>query len=253
MKYPLVFSNRHYVFEIDGKSMLLDTGSPSSFFFENPGKIEVGNKSFQLKASPIPGMKENTEKLVDEKVDGIIGLDIISLFTVVIEKDICFFDVAEIVDEEQLKNIDNLREYHKDHGTIDFTDKFEGMRDAVTVPLKTARGILSFDAEVNGRQVTAFLDTGASNSYAAPSVLAGLESSGTTEDYFALQNEWDTSRVYYNVETKIAGKDFKLRFCTNPRIQGAYNLPEDTAIMGAEELYFDTLVIDISGKKMILL
>lgn len=252
MKYPLVFSNRHYVFTVDNKEMILDTGSPFSFFFEKPGEIELGNEKFQLPASPIPGMKENTEKLVDEKVDGIIGLDIISRFTVVIEKDICFFDVAEIADEEQLNKIDNLREYHKDHGTIDFTDKYEGMRDAITVSLKTEQGILRFDAEVNGSRVTAILDTGASNSYAAPSVLAGIESNGTTEDYFALQNEWGTSDVYYNVETKIADKDFKLRFCTNSMIQGAYNLPEDMVVMGAEELYFDTLVIDFSGKKMIL-
>lgn len=75
-KLELIISNNHIVFNQNGKNYLIDTGSPTSFSFDNESSIILGGRVFAF--SPVRlCQKQDVDVLSQMDISALIGLDII--------------------------------------------------------------------------------------------------------------------------------------------------------------------------------
>ena len=148
--YELI--NNHYLVDIDGKRLLVDTGSPTSFWMDSHcQEITIDGVKYTLQGRPSNVDVAETMKLIGTKVDGFIGLDIIRQTSLTIYK----------------------------NGLIEFRpNEVDGKR----IDLNT-NGFLTFRVEAHAMSGAFIIDTGAKYGYGIRGLFDGLTAFGHVEDY----------------------------------------------------------------------
>lgn len=154
--YKLEIVDKHPVLRnVLDKRYLIDTGSPIS--------MTVGNEPFLLCGKSFESSNLNIIDTVQDlsglNVDGLIGLDVLSMFNILIS--------------------------YKDN-VIKFShEAFRIPGQTVPMCLLPLKPAVIFKADLNGQPVRCILDTGAQIDYVVSKRLVeGLESSGEAEDFY---------------------------------------------------------------------
>ena len=151
----------HVLANLDEGRFVVDTGSPTSF--ARGGKISFAGKTADVSTSAM-GMLDADELsgYVGVKLDGMIGMDILGDYR------LSFVGNRLLVDDVNAPE-----------------DGF------VALPTDSFLGIPVVTIGVNGRDVKAFVDTGAKTSYLNPDLLAGLPVEETVHDFYPGVGEFD--------------------------------------------------------------
>ena len=192
MKKTFTINNfdKHLIIEDNGKTYLIDTGSPSSIFdgesLEFLGQTCHKNNLMSLAARVMP---LDISNLLGMHVDALIGNDILKHFA------ICF-----------------------DYGNSEITFSDEGLTlpDAVAVPINTSFGVPKAKMSLQGHEGLFFLDTGAKISYVSSATTNGLTPGETDTDFYPGVGDFETP--IFNLDTTIADKTFKARYGNLPKV-----------------------------------
>lgn len=185
---PIHEIHGHIVADVDGRTFLVDTGSPLSFGFDGSGAAIDALKmlSPRFRAQPLPGQIMRTissaiHKHVSQEIVGVMGMDVLSQF-------------------------DSSFSLHR--GTMTLS-QFQRLRVGdFALPLELFNGIpLAGPVVIAGRAVRALWDSGAPTSYLAePSLLDGAEYMCDRNDFHPLSGT-ETFRVsVYAVPVELASQ-----------------------------------------------
>ena len=183
--YTINNFDNHLIIEDNGKTFLIDTGSPFSIF---------DGASFDFCGRQFPkGMTmvsiEAVSDLLGMNIDALVGNDILKYYNVL-------FDYAG--------------------GTITFSDENLSLPGRQAIALGNAFGIPKVTMQLRGQEGTFFLDTGAKISYVKASTLDGLTPDSQATDFYVGYGDFDTP--IYHVPTSIGGHEFIVQYGTLPRI-----------------------------------
>ena len=107
--YSYRLINNHYAVDINGKNYLIDTGIPFSFSFDpSVHEIEIDGRIYPLMQKPIGVEPNKIFTLVGMKLDGFIGLDIISDTSLTIYKNGTLYFSSRNEDGLKIKNLDSI-------------------------------------------------------------------------------------------------------------------------------------------------
>lgn len=155
--YKLSIEKKHPIIITDeGMRLLVDTGSPITMArpFELCGHLMTGGPT------ALVGTIRNLSGL---NVDGLIGLDILKRYHVVIDYP---------------------------NGQILFSKQPIGIRGE-RLPMNRMLGTIGFDADINGRPCKVILDTGAQISYVNADLVEGDEPVGHDTDFYPALGSFD--------------------------------------------------------------
>jgi hypothetical protein len=177
MRTKLNLVDGHVLTEIDGHSVLLDTGSPGSF--GSVPEITLLGRRFEIEPSYMGLTVDVLRQHVSSPVDVLVGTDVLRDFVFRIDPDGGFVEWSR-----------------------------EPLRPAEgRVPVMLVMGVPAIDVEVAGRSTRAFLDTGAPLSYIPSDVAAGLEEIGSASDFYPGFGSIETPT--YRVELALGGPTFE--------------------------------------------
>lgn len=177
MQYSLI--NGHILFGISGYKLLLDTGAPVSF--GDIASIKICGREYPLPNSFMGHGMESLQPLIPQRVDALIGMDILHHYTMVIDSRLF---------------------------TIDF---FEGTLPMVgdIVRIDTTMAGIFIDLLINGQTTKLIFDTGAMLSYLYPQITRGLNTEGTKDDFHPMIGHFSTD--LYKVNLSLCDRDFVLQ------------------------------------------
>ena len=156
MKFKLI--ENLIIVNMDGRDLLIDTGSPRSFALKESFPVKINDISYDLKITMASSIVLDTLKhLLTVNVDGIIGNDIIipnNLSIDYLNEEIYFGIVPCSYDIEQY-----------------------------TMPLKTRMGLAYTELKSGSNTLDVILDTGSKMHYVKESYVDKTRSRGYFEDY----------------------------------------------------------------------
>jgi hypothetical protein len=203
--YNLINENRHLFIEIDHNLYLLDTGAPSSF--SNQSEITIEDMSFNLSPEYMGLNTEKLTNLVNVNISGLLGADVLNNFDYIID-----------VGSSELK-----------------ISKDEISFNGNEIDLTFFMGIPKIEVSILDKSFQMFLDTGAQISYLQDDLLKDFEKIDTLKDFYPGFGEFETD--VYQVETKINGKVFKIKYGQLPDLLGlSLGMGSATGIIGNEIL-----------------
>lgn len=204
---PLALRNGHLFVQFGGEELLLDTGAPCSF--NSSQALEVAGRHFTLQDSYLGLTRSELSDLVCTDTSGLIGVDVLSSFDVVMD----------------LPN-----------GTITFSTgplEFGGC----PVALEEFMGIPICCAHVGGRDFRMFIDTGAQISYIHPEVLRTFPHAGTVSDFYLGIGQFQVET--HMVDVMVGETTFALRCGNLPelldvtiRLAGAQGIIGNEMVLG---------------------
>ena len=192
MKKTFTINNfdKHLIIEDNGKTYLIDTGSPYSIFdgeaLEFLGQTCHKSNMMALAAQVMP---TDISSLLGMHVDALIGNDILKHFA------ICF---------------------NYGQGEITFSDEGLTLPDAIAIPIDTSFGVPKAKMSLLGDEGLFFLDTGAKISYVNSATTSGLTPDETDTDFYPGVGDFETS--VFNLDTTIASKTFRVRYGNLPKL-----------------------------------
>jgi hypothetical protein len=142
----------------EGQIFVIDTGSPVSFVFEEENRLRLKTLPFELPGGMVGIRKEDLDKLIGAEIAGLIGLDIIMRYGLTLDKG--------------TKKV--LLSAYSDDLPFSFPFSFRNIMGL---------GVLSVDCSVNGNDIRAIFDTGASIGYIHKSVIGDAECTGEVKDF----------------------------------------------------------------------
>ncbi len=206
----LVFVKGHFYIRLDGSDWLLDTGAPSSFGITQ--SIVINDKEFGLQRDYLGLDAKQISMLTKHKVFGLIGVDILNQFYVVIDyenRQIAFSD--------------------KD---ITMSGSALDMRDFMGIPI--------VNAGIDGADKNLFFDTGAQISYWHDQSLKDCQSIDMMEDFYPGFGKFKTD--VYLVNMILGDEEFPMRCGVLPSVlQMSLSMGNTEGILG-NELLKDTAV-----------
>ena len=152
MKYDLIRRGGLYIINMENRNYIIDTGSPSCF--GKATKIRFGDSEFPMNRFTGKDTIEALEKELEMQIDGLVGLNALAGHHVT-------FNYAE--------------------GQFELDEKPPVYSDLVNMYRKGKRLVICM--KIQGSDVEAALDTGASCAYVDPALLNGLVKAGSHEDY----------------------------------------------------------------------
>lgn len=218
--YPLDTAHDHPVALIDGKHVLLDTGSPVSI---GSGAVRILGREHQVQ----PGLGlvtvEEISRLVGTRVDLLLGTDVLANLVWVLDWD---------------------------RGTVRFLDG-PGVLAGPEAPVSLRYGVPAVEIGLeDGTRTPAFLDTGARLSYLGADVPPGAPSLGEEEDFFPLLGRFRVPVHLCAVE--LAGERREAAFGTlPPAFELTLGLAGVTWILGAEFLRGREVLFDIGAGRVV--
>ena len=228
MVYNYNLYNNHIVTTIDNKNYLIDSGSFNSFWTYSPIKeVIINDKPYQLSNKPKLLDLEEMERLVGAKIDGFIGMDILS------------------------KTSLTIRKHTQTSGELIFSAE-EGHGDGVSINKFYLPSIQVECSNYSGRIV---IDTGARYAYILNKELVdGQKPSSGIEDYNPLLGR--LSSGMYRLNVGIGNKSRELDVCFNKKIYRAFGSDkgenEPILITGIMSLFDNVCVIDLQKRMLIL-
>ncbi len=186
MKKTFTINNfdKHLIIEDNGKTYLIDTGSPFSI---HDGTLEFCGQQFPRSMAPCS--PDDISNLLGMHVDALVGFNVLRHYAVLI-----------------------------DYGNSEITFSDEGLSlpDATALPINTGFGVPKVKMSLLGHEGLFFLDTGAKISYVASETTNGLTPDGTDTDFYPGVGDFETP--IFNLDTTIADKTFKVRYGNLPRM-----------------------------------
>lgn len=156
MKFKLI--ENLIIVNMDGRDLLIDTGSPRSFALKESFPVKINDISYDLKITMASSIVLDTLKhLLNVNVDGIIGNDIIVANNLSIDylNEVIYFGIVPCsYDIEQY-----------------------------TMPLKTRMGLAYTELKSGSNTLDVILDTGSKMHYVKESYVDKTRSRGYFEDY----------------------------------------------------------------------
>ena len=185
MKKTFTINNydKHLIIEDNGKTYLIDTGSP--FSVHDGDSLEFCGQQFTRGTAPCS--PENISSLLGMHIDALIGYNVLKHFAIL---------------------------FNYGQGEITFSDEELSLPDAISVPINTGFGVPKVKMSLLGHEDDFFLDTGAKISYVASKTTEGLTPDETDTDFYLGYGDFETS--IFNLETAIAGKPFSVRYGNLP-------------------------------------
>ena len=217
LDYKLI--NNHYIVDIDGKNYLIDTGHLASFWVNGPmAEVTIDGRRYRLGSKPTNLDVEQTNALVGVRVDGFIGMDIISTTGLTIYKSgIMEFDVIDIPGEQ--------------------------------TPMST-HWPLMVKARCGAASGTFIIDTGAKYAYGIPSLFAGRKSCGHVHDYNPDLGKMESD--LFSLYIVICGKEKTIAACDEPRVGASLSKNGSILIGNVSSLFEDACVLDTKKGRLIL-
>ena len=228
MVYNYNLYNNHIVTTIDNKNYLIDSGSFNSFWTYSPIKeVIINDKPYQLSNKPKLLDLEEMERLVGAKIDGFIGMDILS------------------------KTSLTIRKHTQTSGELFFSAE-EGRGDGVPIVKHCVPLIEVQCNNFNGRIA---IDTGARYAYILnKELVGGWKPSSGIEDYNPLLGR--LSSGMYRLNVGIGNKSRELDVCFNRKVYRAFGSGkgenEPILITGIMSLFDNVCVIDLQKRTLIL-
>ena len=183
--YTINNFDKHLIIEDNGKTILVDTGSPFSIF--DDATLEFCGRQFPQGQHIYTA--DTISNLLGMHVDALVGNDILQHFNVLI-------DYAG--------------------GSITIADEDLELPGAVALPFELSFGVPKIAMTLQGEEKRFFLDTGAKISYVSSRMTAGLESVETATDFYVTIGNFDTP--IYNMEASVAGQAFNVRVGNLPSL-----------------------------------
>jgi len=216
-EYLLNKNHGHLILETGSSSLLVDTGAPSS----------VGKHSIHLCEREFPVMDNylgvTLEWLIEQtgcKIDGLLGMDILSKFSVEL-------DVPR-----------NL---------IRFDESFDS--EGEVIPVTSVMGIPVIGIRIEEKDQQVFFDTGAQLSYADPDLMNGKDATGEMEDFYPGFGNFKTPVYELNVE--LAGKSSNCSFGILPDLlRNTLMLAGTSGILGNEILQHFQCLLEMEENQM---
>jgi Ca-activated chloride channel family protein len=201
--YYLRVVNGHLITEIEGQSILVDSGIPISlgktpeFYFLN----EIHNLSTDYMGVSLVSI----EKLVGTKIDVLLGMDILKKLYVTVE----------------LKR-----------NRIEFSSQ-KAPQSSERIPMTNFMGVPMIKAYFNNAPVDMFLDTGAKLSYIKKEIVSNLKPVGTEKDFYPGMGEFETP--IYEIPFMLGLEQITLRFGVLPALlESTLLVTGKSGIIGAE-------------------
>jgi len=175
MKYPYTLKDGHIIFDVNGKTTLLDTGAPASV---GQGPFEFNGSTFDLQDNYLGLTTASLSELAGIQIDILLGADIISNFDLYI---------------------------NSSNSTVEFGDNIQ--KKGEILPIEVFSGVPILEVEVNGEKITAFFDTGAKLSYVNKNITSDLAAVDQQEDFYPGIGSFITD--IYNLNT-VLGENISL-------------------------------------------
>lgn len=208
--YELI--NNHYLVEIDGKRLLVDTGSPTSFLMESHcQEITIDGVKYALQGRTSHVDVAEMMKLVGVKVDGFIGLDIIRQTSLTIHK----------------------------NGLIEFRANDV---DGKGIDLNT-NGFLTFSVESHAMSGAFIIDTGAKYGYGIRGLFDGLKAFDHVEDYNPILGRLNSD--LYHLDMVVGGRGKVVDLCDNADVYPMIKHYGAVMIANITSLFDEVCVIDV--------
>ena len=219
--YTINNYDNHLIIEDNGKTLLIDTGSPFSIF--DGASLDFCGRQFPKGLSMCSA--DAISSLLGMHVDALVGNDILKHFNVLV-------DYAE--------------------GTITLSDEALNLPDAVELPFDLSFGVPKVNMTLQGEERRFFLDTGAKISYVSSQMTQGLNSVETATDFYMGFGNFDTP--IYNMEASVAGQSFNVRVGNLPPIlEGTLiGLSGTAGVIGYDFFNRFKVVFDYANCKMLL-
>jgi hypothetical protein len=193
----------HIVVNIAGRACVLDTGSPFSL---GCYPITIAGREFPVHENYLDVTCEYLSREIGMTVEGLIGADIVSEFTL------------GIYPNEQMVQFQTTPAFGN-----------------IVLPIDNHLGVPIIKLEVNGKIISAFFDTGAPMSYLLPGALEGLQAECTQEDFYPLVGNFLTP--VYRLPYSIGGEAGEMRFGRLPdELRGMLEGADVQGIIGTELL-----------------
>ena len=201
----LVLIEGHFYVRLDGSDWLLDTGAPSSFGITQ--SIVINNKEFGLQRDYLGLDAKQLSRLTKHKIFGLIGVDILNQFYVVID-----YENRQIV----------------------FSNKDIAMSGSA-LEMREFMGIPIVNAGIDGGDKNLFFDTGAQISYWHDQGLKDYQSIDVMEDFYPGFGEFKTD--VYLVNMTLGNEEFSIRCGALPdMLQMSLSMGGTEGILGNELL-----------------
>jgi hypothetical protein len=187
-KTPFVVDHGHLVLQQGTKNLLVDTGTPISFGYEN-------NLEFFGAVYPVQNIEihnPNRGGLLENHIDCVLGNDILRHFNILFEQS-------------------------KNHAVFDTENDFSFDRQ-ICVELQSVAllGVCYvFNAESNGKNLKFIFDTGAVTPFIKSDLIAGNPVVGHNRDYNPELGEFEFN--LFSLDLQIANKPFTINFGTLPQ------------------------------------
>jgi hypothetical protein len=193
----------HIIVNLDGRLCVLDTGSALSI---GAYPITIKGREFDVHDSYLDVTCDYLSQEIGTDVEGLIGADIISQFTLGI---------------------------YPDEHRVQFDERpAEG---AIVVPIGNFMGVPIVKFACNAKVLPAFFDTGAPLSYLLAEELQGLQPEGVQEEFYPLIGNFLTP--VYHLPIKVGGECHTLRFgCLPEELRPMLEAGGVKAILGTELL-----------------
>lgn len=182
--YELV--NGHIIVVDRDERYLLDTGAPASISSVSP--LELAGLSTPAVDQYLGITLDSLSKNVGSTLDGMIGVDILNQFDVLIDP-----VASKITFSTDTINL-----------------------DAEPVSIENFLGIPIIVASIDEKPIKLFLDTGAKISYLSTGITDSLEPSGMVEDFYPDYGTFSTST--YQLNLKVGNEIFNLCFGNLPEL-----------------------------------
>lgn len=183
--YTINNYDNHLIIEDNGKTLLVDTGSPFSIF--DGAALDFCGRQFPKGMTMLSA--ETISNLLGMHVDALVGNDVLRQYAVLVDYS---------------------------GGTITFSDENLSLPGSQAVTLGNSFGIPKVTMQLRGQEGTFFLDTGAKISYVKANTLEGLTPDGQATDFYVGYGDFDTP--IYHVPTSIGNHEFTVQYGTLPRI-----------------------------------
>ena len=223
MKKEFTINNydKHLIIEDNGKTFLIDTGSPFSIF--DSAAIDFCGHQFPRGLAMCSAT--DVSNLLGMHVDALVGNDILKHFNVCI-------DYAT--------------------GTISLSDEALDLPDAIALPFDMSFGVPKISMTLQGEERRFFLDTGAKISYVSSQMTQGLDPIETASDFYMGFGNFDTP--IYDMEASVAGQPFQVRIGNLPSVlEGTLiGLSGTAGVIGYDFFNRFKVLIDYANRRLFL-
>ena len=224
-EYPIEIFDNHTIALINGKKVLLDTGSPKSI--SDGCSLTILDKTYNFLTNILGINIEKISNLLGTKVNVFLGMDILKALNFFID-----WDKKLIRFSSELFDLE---------GTY--------------IPLNLSKGAPIVTLQVEGKNLNVFVDTGAKISYLHPKILSNYTSVGRETDFYFIIGQFSTD--IYEIPVVLGGHRFVVRSGILPNIlqnfmQMVMNLTDTYSVLGSDVFRYFTVCFNCTTNELIL-